>query len=118
MEKTLHKTVTKGYLLSVGKFFEAIKKVQTQELHGKYEIGFKEYLKKSGPLGEYLLSPTFLDAWSPILKTEVFGSRRHSGTVSKEEVCELRTKITGNYESNGGILYQLIDSAHDVGGNL
>lgn len=114
LEKTLHKTVTKGYMLSVGKFFETIKKIRSTKLEWSYEKAFAKYLGQLGWLGEYILSDAFWDDWSIVLDTEVFGSRRHSGSVGKEEVQILRKQITGNYETKESILYRLLLAAQKV----
>ena len=45
-EKTLHKVVTKEYMLSAGKLFDIIKKLRKGKLEGKYEQAFASYLDK------------------------------------------------------------------------
>lgn len=112
-EKTLHKCVTKGYMLSVGKVFDLIKKIRTERLEGQFERAFREYLGEIGAVGEYLLSNDCFDSWARVIKTNAFGSRRHAGNIEKDDVQKIRKLMTGNYDDPDGILYQFLHSASD-----
>jgi len=91
-----------------------IKKIRNKTTAGKFEKSFERYLSKLGTLGEYIISDEFFGVWHDVLETQVFGSRRHSGSVSKEEVQTLRTQITGNYESDQSMIYQFLKAAQSV----
>jgi hypothetical protein len=77
-----------------------------------YNFGklFVEYLDKYSNLRDFLLSDAFFSLFEKVVESDVFGGKRHSGTISLNDTKNTRTWITGDFSDKNAILYQILES--------
>ena len=55
-----------------------------------------------------MLSDEFFGLYSELIEGEVFGGKRHSGRITREETQKVRELLVGNFENKNAILYQFL----------
>lgn len=110
MEKSLHLVVTKRFILSLGRLFGLIRMIRNGERLHDFGRTFVEYLDKYPNLREFLLSDSFFSLFEKVIESDVFGGKRHSGSISLTDTKNTRTWITGDFIDKNAILYQILES--------
>ncbi len=95
LEKALHLVITKKYTLSTGRLYGLLKAIKKNEPLLEFGKCFARYLEKYPSLGGFLLSDAFFVPYSNLIEGEVFGGKRHTGKISKEETESVRELLVG-----------------------
>lgn len=108
IEKNLHLTIHKWYMLSVGRLYEVLENIKNNYQKGFYLELFERFLEEYGYIKDTLFNEHFYKNLEILVDKEMFWSKRHSGSVSLEEAQEVRRIIAGNLENPDCILIQLL----------
>lgn len=110
MEKSLHSVVTKKFILSLGRLFGLLKMIRNGEKLYDFGRTFADYLDKYPDLRDILLSDRFFLLFEKIIESDVFGGKRHQGSISLSDTKNTRTWVTGDFTDKNGLLYQVLES--------
>ena len=110
LEKSLHLIVNKGYTLSVGRLYGLLRSIRSGERLYEYGGAFAQYLERYMELRETLLSDAFFSIFERIVRSEVFGEKRHKGSISFEETRMAREWMVGSFDNKQSLLYLLLTS--------
>ena len=110
VEKTLHLVVTKKYILGLGRLFGLLRSVRAGDQLHDYGRQFAAYLEKHQDLKGLLLGQEFYQLFSRVIATDVFGGKRHEGTIDLEETKKVRAIMTGDFQEKSSIFYLLLAS--------
>lgn len=110
LEKALHLVVNKKYIMSVGRLFWLLRSIKNDDKLHIYWETFAQYLDKYQELKDVLLSNEFMKLFQEIVGSEVFWSKRHSGTISLEDTQRARMLMTWWFCDRNSILYILLES--------
>lgn len=110
MEKALHLVVTKKYIFSLGRLFGLLQMIRNGEKLYDFGHTFVSYLEKYPNLRDFLLSDSFFSLFEKVVASDVFGGKRHSGSISLADTKNTRTWIMGDFTDKNGILYQILES--------
>ncbi len=110
MEKALHSVVTKKFILSLGRLFGLLRMIRDGEkLHDFWQT-FSDYLNKYPDLRNVLVSDKFFLLFEKIIESDVFGGKRHQGSISLSDTKNTRKWVTGDFIEKDGLLYQVLES--------
>ncbi|MDD4151961.1 MAG: hypothetical protein PHR68_05070, partial [Candidatus Gracilibacteria bacterium] len=110
LEKALNLVVTKKYILSVGRFYALIKMIRDNDQLFDYGKAFRDYVNKYSDLRDIILSDNFFEKMTALNKSEVLGSKRHSGNISKKDTTDARALLIGDFKDKTSILYKLLET--------
>ncbi|MCT4616861.1 MAG: hypothetical protein N4A38_01465 [Candidatus Gracilibacteria bacterium] len=110
LEKSLNLVVNKGYILSTGRLYGLLRLLKEDGQLNDYSMCFRDYLNKYVDLKDVLLSDNFFDNFTKLNKSEVLGSKRHKGSITKDETILARDILIGNFKNQDSILYKLLES--------
>jgi hypothetical protein len=71
---------------------------------------FSLYLDKYPDLRDMLLSDRFFLLFEKIIESDVFGGKRHQGSISLSDTKNTRKWITGEFIDKDGLFYQVLES--------
>lgn len=110
IEKALHSVITKKYILSLGRLFGLLRMIRNGEKLHDFGQTFSQYLDKYRELRDMLLSDRFFLLFEKIIESDVFGGKRHQGSISLADTKNTRKWITGDFSDKDGLLYQVLES--------
>lgn len=110
LEKALHLVITKRYILGVGRLYGLLKAIKSGEQLHDFGNCFKAYLEKNSNLQSILLGGDFYSQFSDMVESGLFGSKRHSGSISLAETEKIRAWMVGSYQIKNSLLYVLLES--------
>lgn len=110
MEKALHSVITKKYILSLGRLFGLLRMIRNGEKLHDFGQTFSQYLDKYQDIHDMLLSDRFFLLFEKIVESDVFGGKRHQGSISLSDTKNTRKWITGDFVDKDGLLYQVLES--------
>ncbi|MDD2744933.1 MAG: hypothetical protein PHU93_00160 [Candidatus Gracilibacteria bacterium] len=108
LEKALYLVISKKYILSTGRLYGLLKNIRSGGTLLEFGGLFAKYLEKYQSLGDFLLSDAFFHLYAKLIEDEVFGGKRHSGKISREETLKVRELLVGNFTDKNAILYQFL----------
>lgn len=108
LEKALYLVISKKYILSTGRLYGLLKSIRKGEPLLEFSGLFAKYLEKYQSLGDFLLGDAFFNRYAELIEGEVFGGKRHSGKISREETQQMRQLLVGNFTDKTGLLYQFL----------
>jgi len=108
LEKALNLIVNSKYILSVGRLFWLLRMIKEDRVLYDYGKCFVEYLEKYPDLKEVLLDDHFYDRFHKLNRSEVLSSKRHSGTISKQDTIQARELLIGNFTDTDAMIYQML----------
>jgi len=108
LEKALNLIVNSKYILSVGRLFWLLRMIKEDRQRYDYGQCFIEYLDKYPDLRDTLLDDVFYERFNRLNRSEVLASKRHSGTISKEDTIQAREILIGNFTDTDSMIYQLL----------
>jgi len=106
LEDTIKKVIEKKYIFSIGKLYGTLKKTETWV----YQESFIKFLWQDITLKNTLLSESFLLQLQHVVESEVFGSKRHTGNISMEEVDAIRLWSIGNLKHKNCLIHTLFST--------
>lgn len=109
LEKALHLTVTKGYIIWLWRLFWILERIKNWKKIDEFLESFKHYLDKNSYIKEVILSESFFTNFEKIIKTEIFWRKRHVWTMHFEEVKKIRKLLLWDFKDKNCILYKLIE---------
>lgn len=102
LEQDISNVITKGYTLSLGRWYQFIMSVYDGRDLGYFSTLLREFIKKEKPnLAAILFSDSFIINFRALIDMEVFGSKRHERKISYTDAKKVREILVGNYEKNG-----------------
>lgn len=110
MEKSLHSVVTKKFILSLGRLYGLLQMIRNGEKLYDFGQVFSQYLDKYPDLRNMLLSDDFFLLFGKVIESDVFGGKRHQGSISLGDTKNTRKWITGDFTDKSGLLYQVLES--------
>lgn len=110
LEKTLNFVVNRWYILSVGRLYGILKTIKYWWELFDYWNNFKQFLEKYYELSDILLDDKFLSQYWELNNLWIFGSKRHSWSISKEETIQARGILIWNFEDKSSLIYRLLES--------
>lgn len=110
LEKALHSVVTKKFILSLGRLFGLLKMIRNGERLYDFGQAFAQYLDKYPDLRDILLSDRFFLLFERVIESDVFGGKRHQGSISLSDTKNTRKWITGDFVDQDALLYQVLES--------
>ncbi|MDD5197249.1 MAG: hypothetical protein PHN60_00090 [Candidatus Gracilibacteria bacterium] len=110
MEKALHSVVTKKFIFSLGRLYGLLKMIRNGEKLYDFGQTFREYLDKYPDLRNMLLSDRFFLLFEKVIESDVFGGKRHQGSISLSDTKNTRKWIAGDFMDKDGLLYQVLES--------
>lgn len=110
IEKALHSVITKKYILSLGRLFGLLRMIRNGEKLHDFGQTFMQYLDKYQDLRDMLLSDRFFLLFEKIVESDVFGGKRHQGSISIGDTKNTRKWVTGDFADKDGLLYQVLES--------
>jgi hypothetical protein len=77
-----------------------------------YDFGqvFADYLNKYPDLRAMLVSDKFFLLFEKLIESDVFGGKRHQGSISLSDTKNTRQWVTGDFREKNGLLYQILES--------
>ena len=103
LEDTIKKVIEKGYILWIGKLYHVL----TQKEVWIYTEALLNFIEQDTLLKNTLLSESFLIQLEHVVKSEVFGSKRHLGEITPAEIDAIRLWCIGNLEDKTCLIYRL-----------
>ena len=110
LEKALHSVITKKYILSLGRLFGLLRMIRKGEKLYDFGQTFAQYLDKYPDLRNMLLSDKFFSLFEKVIESDVFGGKRHQGSISLTDTKNTRKWITGDFADKNSIMYQVLES--------
>lgn len=110
LEKSLHSVVTKKFILSLGRLFGLLRMIRNGEKLYDFGQTFAQYLDKYPDLRDMLLSDKFFLLFEKVIESDVFGGKRHQGSISLADTKNTRKWITGDFVDKNAIMYQVLES--------
>lgn len=110
MEKALHSVVTKKFILSLGRLFGLLRMIRDGDRLYDFGQTFALYLEKYPDIRNMLLSDKFFLLFGKVIESDVFGGKRHQGSISLSDTKNTRKWITGDFMDKDGLLYQVLES--------
>ena len=110
IEKALHFVVNRNYIISIGRLYGLLKSARTHEQLCTYGSTFVTYIEKNPELANTLLTEPFYGLFERLVKSEVFGEKRHRGSISFEETKQVREWMVGDLQNRNSLLYILLKS--------
>lgn len=110
LEKALHAVITKKYILSLGRLYGLLRMIRKGEKLYDFGQAFVQYLDKYPDLRDMLLSDRFFLLFEKIVESDVFGGKRHQGSISLSDTKNTRKWVTGDFMDKDGLLYQVLES--------
>ncbi len=110
IEKALHFVVNKDYIISIGRFFGLLKAIRQHESQGAYGTTFSLYIERNQELATLLLGDTFYNLFDRLVRSEVFGEKRHRGSITFDETKLVREWMVGDFQNKSSVLYILLQS--------
>jgi hypothetical protein len=90
MEKALHSVVTKKFIFSLGRLYGLLKMIRDGEKLHDFGQAFAQYLDKYPDIRSILLSDRFFLLFEKIIESDVFGGKRHQGSISLSDTKNTR----------------------------
>lgn len=110
MEKALYAVITKKHILSLGRLYGLLQSIRTGEKLHDFGTLFSDYLSKYPSLRELLVSDAFFDLFKKVILSEIFGSKRHQGSINMEDTKNARKWIAGDFADKDSLLYRILES--------
>ena len=110
MEKALHLVITKKHILSLGRLYGLLQSIRTGAPLYDFGKSFAEYLDKYPSLRDLLISDTFFALFQKVINSEIFGAKRHQGSISIGDTKNARTWILGDFTDKESLLYMILES--------
>lgn len=110
LEKALHSVVTKRFILSLGRLYGLLRMIRNKEHLYDFGQAFSQYLDKYPELRDILLSDRFFLLFEKVIESDVFGGKRHQGSISLSDTKNTRKWITGDFVDKDALLYQVLES--------
>jgi len=110
IEKALHSVINRKFILSLGRLFALIRMIRNGEKLYDFGQTFDQYLQKYPELRNTLLSDRFFLPFEKLIESDVFGGKRHQGSISFADTKNTRKWITGDFTDKDSILYQVLES--------
>ena len=110
LEKALHLVITKKYILSLGRLYGLLKMIRDNDPLHDFGKVFRAYLEKYPSLKELLLGDEFFRLFEKVIVSEIFGAKRHQGSMTLEETKNALKCITGEFSDQNGLLYKMLES--------
>jgi hypothetical protein len=105
-ERFLYEVIYEGYSISIGKLYGILKERESINKWFFTDLFFT-FLKEYKYITDVLYKESFYKNLETLVSKEYFGSKRHRGSVSREEVQEVRSIVLGDFKNKDCILYQL-----------
>ncbi|MDD5770229.1 MAG: hypothetical protein PHE25_04610 [Candidatus Gracilibacteria bacterium] len=109
LEKALNLIVNSKYIMSTGRLYGLLKMLKEDAKMFDYGKCFKEYLDKYIELKNILLNDEFFNKFSRLNKSEVLGSKRHSGSISKKDTMDARKILIGDFRDKASMIYKILE---------
>lgn len=110
LEKALYLVITKKFILSLGRLFGLLRMIRNKEKLYDFGQTFAQYLDKYPDLRDILLSDKFFFLFEKVIESDVFGGKRHQGSISLLDTKITRKWITGDFVDKDAIMYQVLES--------
>ncbi|MDD5376995.1 MAG: hypothetical protein PHH16_02650 [Candidatus Gracilibacteria bacterium] len=110
MEKALHSVITKRFILSLGRLFGLLRMIRNGEKLYDFGQVFSQYLDKYPDLRDMLLSDRFFLLFEKVIESDVFGGKRHQGSISLSDTKNTRKWVVGDFTDKNGLMYQVLES--------
>ena len=108
IEANLHSTIHKGFMMSIGRLFEILENIKYHYKKEFYLTLFEDFLQEHTDISDAILSDNFFLPLKTLVDKEIFGSKRHSGSVSFADAQEARKIIMGDYKDANCLCIKLL----------
>ncbi len=110
LEKSLHSIVERKYTFSLGRLYDALKKVKKREPLSRYLKLFDSYLRTKPFLEKSLLESDFLLQLETLIHLHAITDKRHFGSLSINDTTRARKACVWNFQDTNCLLYILAKS--------
>lgn len=110
LEKAFYMMIERKYIFSLGRIYEALKKIKNGWKLTPYLQHFRDFLKSRDFLYKALLESNFLLQLEVLIHLHAISEKRHSGSLSPKDTLTARNACIWNFEDRESILYILASS--------
>jgi hypothetical protein len=96
-------------MMSIGRLYEVVETLKCHYNKEFYVDLFNNFLDEHHHIKDVLLDDTFFSDLKSLVEKEIFGSKRHSGSISFEDTQDARKKIMWNFENTNCLFLKLLD---------
>lgn len=108
LENALHMVIEKNYSLWIGRFYHLLQDISAGKDLTPIKALFHDFLEKDSTLKNILLENDFLLQLEIVVESEVFSTKRHSGSISLSDVEIIRNTCIWDLDDPNCLMYSLL----------